>query len=72
MRLHFLGSARMQVMISITRFTEGNMGKHTKNTVAKLGLHLVSCPLRTGVKLCKKFDRIFNDEVKLVNLIKRI
>ena len=30
--------------------------KNRKNTVAKLGQHLVSCPLRAGVKLCEKVD----------------
>ena len=49
--------AKMPVLISITRFAEGNMGKHRKNTVAKLGRHLVNCPLPTGVKLCEKVVR---------------
>ena len=46
----------MPLLISITEFTEGNMGKHRKNIVAKLCRHLVSCPLRTRVKFCTKVD----------------
>ena len=30
--------------------------KNKKNTMAKLGRHLVSCPLLIGVKLCEKAD----------------
>ena len=33
------------------------MEQHRKNTMAKHGLHLVSCPWLTRVKLCKQVDR---------------
>ena len=36
--------------------SRGPLRKNRKNTVAKLGLPLVMCPLQTGVKLCEIVD----------------
>ena len=40
-----------------TKKCGGLLRKNRQNTVARLGLHLVSCPWRTGVKICKTVDR---------------
>ena len=52
--------------------------QHRKNTLAKLGRHLVSCSLRIGVKLCVKVDRTsimksreYNDTKKRGGLLRK-